>query len=109
MGRCKFLEAVNFPIQIAIETGFIPIVVNMQIAYKKPLYLGEKVLLDIWLSELNKTTHVVEFRFYNSDGILAATGQQKGIFVNSKTMRPASLTADIRNLFIPYLDNAESA
>ena len=106
MGRCKFLEVVNFPIHAAIESGFVPVVVNMNIAYKKPLYLGNKVSLEIWLSELKKVTHILEFRFYDGDGVLAATGQQKGIFLNSKTLKPSSMSSDIRDLFSPYLHNS---
>ncbi len=103
MGRCKFLEAVGFPIHQAIATGIAPVIANMNIAYKKPLYLGDKVSLEIWLSKLEKVIHVIEFRFYNGDGVMAATGHQKGVFVNSTTLRPSALSADTRNLFLPYL------
>jgi acyl-CoA thioester hydrolase len=103
MGRCKFLETVNFPIHTAIASGVIPIIANMNIAYKKPLYLGNKVLLEIWLSELKKITHILEFRFYDGDGILAATGQQRGVFINSETLKPSALSPDLRDLFTPYL------
>jgi acyl-CoA thioester hydrolase len=109
MGRCKFLEAVGFPIQTAIARGIAPVIANMNIAYKKPLYLGDTVSLDIWLSKLEKVTHIIEFRFYNGDGILAATGHQKGVFVDAKTLRPSALATDIRDLFLPYLHDGESA
>jgi acyl-CoA thioester hydrolase len=105
MGRCKFLEAVNFPIHTAMESGVVPVIANMNIAYKKPLYLGEKVLLEIWLSELKKVAHTLEFRFYNGEGILAASGQQRGVFVNSQTLKPTALSSEIRNLFEPYVHN----
>jgi acyl-CoA thioester hydrolase len=103
MGRCKFLEAVNFPIHTAMESGVVPVIANMNIAYKKPLYLGEKVLLEIWLSELKKVAHTLEFRFYNGAGALAATGQQRGVFVNSTTLKPTALAPKIRDLFMPYV------
>ncbi len=106
IGRCKFLEAVGFPIQMAVKNGLVPVIANMNISYKKPLYLGDKVKLEVWLSELKKVTHVIEFRFYNGEGILAATGYQKGIFVNPTTMRPCSMSADIRELFLPYVDDS---
>ena len=106
MGRCKFLEAVNFPIHTAMASGVAPVIANMNIAYKKPLYLGDKVLLEIWLSELKKVIHTIEFRFYNGDGILAASGQQRGVFVNSQTLKPTALSSEIRDLFIPYVHEA---
>jgi acyl-CoA thioester hydrolase len=103
IGRCKFLETVNFPIHTAMASGVAPVIANMNIAYKKPLYLGDKVLLEIWLSELKKVTHTVEFRFYNGDGILAASGQQRGVFINSTTLKPTALPPEIRELFMPYV------
>ncbi len=108
IGRCKFLEAVGFPIQAAIAKGIAPVIANMHIAYKKPLYLGDKVFLEIWLSKLEKVTHVIEFRFYNGEEILVAMGHQKGVFVNSTTLRPFPLAPDIRDLFLPYLYDGKS-
>jgi acyl-CoA thioester hydrolase len=107
MGRCKLLEAGGFPIQTVIASGIVPVIANMNIAYKKPLYLGDQVSLEMWLSKLEKVIHVIEFRFYNGDGVMAATGHQKGIFVNSKTLRPSSMSADMRTLFLPYLHTGE--
>ena len=106
MGRCKFLEAVNFPIHTAMASGVAPVIANMNIAYKKPLYLGEKVLLEMWLSELKKVTHTLEFRFYNEVGVLAATGQQRGVFINTTTLKPTALAPEIRDLFVPYVHDA---
>jgi acyl-CoA thioester hydrolase len=107
IGRCKFLETVNFPIHTAMASGVVPVIANMNIAYKKPLYLGEKVLLEIWLSELKKVAHTLEFRFYNGAGVLAATGQQRGVFVNSETLKPAALPTGVRDLFTPYFHSGE--
>ena len=89
-----------------MASGVAPVIANMNIAYKKPLYLGDKVLLEIWLSELKKVIHTIEFRFYNGDGILAASGQQRGVFVNSQTLKPTALSSEIRDLFMPYVHEA---
>ena len=88
-----------------MASGVAPVIANMNIAYKKPLYLGEKVLLEIWLSELKKVTHTLEFRFYNEAGVVAATGQQRGVFINSTTLKPTALAPEIRDLFMPYVHN----
>jgi acyl-CoA thioester hydrolase len=108
MGRCKLLAAAGFPIEAVVATGIVPVIANTNITYKKPLYLGNTVSLQMWLSKLEKVIHVIEFRFYNGDGILAATAHQKGVFINSKTLRPSALTDDVRNLFLPYLHDGES-
>lgn len=109
MGRCKFMGDVNFPVHTSVENDFIPVIVNTNITYKKPLYLGNKVFLKLWLSQLTKVTHTIEFRFYNEDGILACTGSQKGVFVNPKTLKPCSPSSDVRDLFLPYLHEHEDS
>jgi acyl-CoA thioester hydrolase len=109
MGRCQFMEAVNFPIHTSIKSDFVPVMINMNITYKNPLYLGDKVFLEIWLSELKKVAHTIEFRVYNGDGLLAATGCQRGAFVNPKTLKPCALSSEIRELFLPYLHSVENA
>lgn len=109
IGRCNFLEEAGFPIMSAVARGLIPVIATTNISYKKPLYLGGKVSLEMWLSKLEKVIHVIEFRFYNRDGGLAATGHQKGVFVNPDTKRPAALSDDLRNLFLPYLHESAIA
>jgi acyl-CoA thioester hydrolase len=79
----------------------------MNIVYKKPLYLGDQVSLEIWLSKLEKVIYVIEFRFYNGGGVVAATGQQKGVFINATTLRPSAMSANMRTLFLPYLHTGE--
>jgi len=45
----------------------------------------------------------MEFRFYNENNELCATGQQKGLFINQKTMRPARLSEKHREAFEKFL------
>jgi acyl-CoA thioester hydrolase len=45
----------------------------------------------------------MEFRFFNEKGELCATAQQKGLFIDRKTMRPARLTEEYRQAFEQFL------
>jgi acyl-CoA thioesterase FadM len=40
----------------------------------------------------------------NQAGAIAAAGRQKGIFFDTNTQRPKRLTAEQRDLFLPYLN-----
>jgi acyl-CoA thioester hydrolase len=102
-GRCEFLERVNFPIEFAVQSGFVPILAHTSISYKKPAKLGDLVSLELWLSELNKISHVLEFKFVDRDRKLLAEGHQKGAFLDPITQRPKQLSTEIRELFLPYL------
>jgi acyl-CoA thioester hydrolase len=102
-GRCEFLDRVNFPIAFAVESGFIPILAHTSISYKRQAKLGDLVTLELWLSELNKVSHILQFRFMDREQNLLAEGHQKGTFIDPITHRPKQLSPDIRALFLPYL------
>ena len=104
IGRTKLLEAVGIPTHEIFKQGFAPVLVQTNITYKTPLHLGDRVCVEIWLSELRNASAMMQFRFYNGQQTLAAEGVQKGLFVDTKTMRPKRLTSEERALFVPYLD-----
>jgi acyl-CoA thioester hydrolase len=108
IGRSKLLEAVGMPIHAIAERGFVPVLVHTSITYKNPLYLGDTVRMELWLSELRAASAVVDFHFYNGENILAAKAQQKGLFIDRETKRPRRLQSDERELFLPYLASAHS-
>ena len=104
IGRTKLLEAVGIPTHEIFKQGFAPVLVQTNITYKTPMHLGDRVSVEIWLSELRNASAMMQFRFYNGQQTLAAEGVQKGLFVDTKTMRPKRLTSEERALFVPYLD-----
>ncbi|AFZ28993.1 4-hydroxybenzoyl-CoA thioesterase [Gloeocapsa sp. PCC 7428] len=109
IGRTKLLEAVGMPTHEIFKQGFAPVLVQTNISYKSPLYLGDRVQIELWLSELRNASATMQFRFYNNQQILAAEGVQKGLFVDKQTMRPRRLSLKERAWFIPYLDSNTEA
>lgn len=77
--------------------------------YKSPLYLGDRVQVELWLSDLRNASAIMQFRFYNSQHTLTAEGLQKGLFVDKQTMRPRRLHSKERALFMPYLHSTTEA
>jgi acyl-CoA thioester hydrolase len=104
IGRIKLLEAVGMPTHEIFKQGFAPVLVQTSITYKSPLYLGDRVQIDLWLSDLRNASAIMQFRFYNNQQALAAEAIQKGLFVDRQTMRPKRLRPEERALFMPYLD-----
>lgn len=109
IGRTKLLEAVGLPTQEIFQQGFAPVLVQTSITYKSPLYLSDRVRLEMWISELRQASAIMQFRFYNQQETLAAEGWQKGLFVDRDTMRPRRLRSEERALFIPYLYSTTEA
>jgi len=104
IGRSKFLEAAGLVTHEILKQSFAPLLVQTTISYKVPLYLGDRVHIDVWLSELRNTTGIIQFRFYNGSQVLVAEGYQRGLFVDTKTMLPRRLLPEERALFLPFLD-----
>lgn len=109
IGRTKLLEAIGLPTQEIFEQGFAPLLVQTHINYKLPLYLGDRVRLELWLSELRQASAIMQFRFYNPQEALAAEGWQKGLFIDRHTLKPRRLRLEERALFAPYLQPTAEA
>jgi acyl-CoA thioester hydrolase len=101
--RVALLEAVGLPLQSLKDQGCFPVLVETQMVYKQPLYYGDVVQAELWISELSKIFCWMEFRFLNGGGILAATGRQKGVFINVETTRPTRITEEQRQKFKRFL------
>ena len=105
IGRLQLLEEIGMPIdKIARDQGIAPVLMSTEITYRKQLYLGERVRMELWLSELGNASAVMEFRFQNGKGEEVATGRQKGIFLNVATQRPHRLNESERKLFEQFLE-----
>jgi acyl-CoA thioester hydrolase len=103
IARIKLLEAIGLPTHEIAKVGFIPVLVHTEISYKKPLYLGDRVQVDLWLEELKNASAIMGIQISNQAGDIAAEGRQKGIFLDTETQRPKRLTPAQRDLFLPYL------
>ena len=86
-GRVKLLESIGLAVtEIAKGKGILPVLTETYIRYKKPFFLHNSVKIEMWVSQLNNASVIMEFRFYNENGELCATGNQKGLFINRETI-----------------------
>jgi acyl-CoA thioester hydrolase len=105
IGRLKLLEAVGMPVaKLTRDAGIFPTLSRTEIQYKKPLFLGDTVQIDIWLSRLKNVSAVMEFRFYNGRGKLTTSGRQTGLFLDGTTHKPCRLSEQQRASFTVYLE-----
>lgn len=103
-GRVKLLEAMGIPVtELAHGEGIVPVLAETTISYKKPLFLTNTVTVETWISRLNNASAIMEFRFLNEKGELCASAQQKGLFIDRNTMRPARLSPKNREGFAQFL------
>jgi acyl-CoA thioester hydrolase len=109
IGRTKLLEAAGMVTHKILQQSFAPLLVQTTITYKVPLYLGDYVQVEAWLSELRNTTAIMQVRFYNGQQILVAEGSQRGLFIDTKTLSPRRLLPEERALFVPFLETNDVA
>ena len=83
-GQEAFFAHAGLPVELMRERGAAPIVAETRIHYKRPLYANDETTLEICLSEVAKASARVEFRFVNPNGEVAATGSQRGTFVDPR-------------------------
>lgn len=103
VGRTKLLEAIGLPLELAKQKGFYPVLTHTEIHYKKPVFISEKVRIELWVSQVTKVRALLEFRLYNPKDEVVATARQGGAFIALETGRPHRLTEEERNLFEKYL------
>jgi acyl-CoA thioester hydrolase len=109
IGRTKDLAAAGLATHEILKQSFAPLLVQTTITYKVPLYLGDRVHVEVWLSERRNTRGMMQFRFYNNRSTLVAEGSQRGMFVDTKTMLPRRLRPEERALFLPFLQSNNAA
>ncbi|MEN8193232.1 MAG: acyl-CoA thioesterase [Bacteroidota bacterium] len=99
IGRLKLLDAMGLPAAELEKSGIFPVLTKTEIAYKQPIFYGDSVEAEVWISKLNLASAIIEFRFFKNERILAAEGRQKGLFINGETQKPYRLTEEQRNKF----------
>ena len=88
--RVKLLHAMGLSItQIADEDGLMPIITETNIKYKKPFFLNNEVHVEVWVSKIFNVSAIFAIEFYNENGELCATSQQKVLFIDKLTQRPS--------------------
>ncbi|NQU86160.1 MAG: acyl-CoA thioesterase [Mariniphaga sp.] len=103
-GRMRILEEMGYRIdKLAHNAGIVPILIETQIQYTRPLFLTNTVNVEMWISKLNNASAIMEFRFYNEKKELCASAQQKGLFIDQKIQRPVRMSPDHRQAFEKYL------
>jgi acyl-CoA thioester hydrolase len=108
VGRLKLLEAVGLPVHnVAKEQGLLPTLAATEISYKRQLFLGDTVRVELWLSRLKKVSAVMEFLFMNGQGEEVARGRQTGLFIDAVSHRPKPLSREERDRFLVYLEKEQ--
>ena len=103
IARTRLLEAAGLPVGELMERGIVPVLAGTRIEYRKPLRLGERVMVEAWISELKGATACIEVTFRNSGGEPVAEGSNRGVFIERRSGRPLRMSGQFRAAFAPFL------
>lgn len=103
MGRNKMLEEVGMPGHEIRQQGFAPVLTHTEITYKKALYLGDTIRIELFFTKFKKISGTIQFNFYNQNDELVAEAKQDALFFHLDTKRPYRLTEEQRNKFVEFL------
>jgi acyl-CoA thioester hydrolase len=105
--RTKLLEAAGRPVQELLREGIVPVLAGTSIEYRRPILLGDRVRVEIWLSRMRGATARIEVRFFDGEERLAASGWHRAVFVDEKTKRPLRFPPSLRSALEPFLEEPE--
>jgi acyl-CoA thioester hydrolase len=106
--RIALLEEVGLPLAEIAARGFGPVLVETQVSYRQQVRLGDKITGEIWLTELKGASATMAIQFANQDGLVVATGTQRGLFMEFESQRPKRLLPDERERFAHFLAETTS-
>jgi acyl-CoA thioester hydrolase len=112
IGKLKILEAFCLPITTLISQGSYPALAQTTIAYKTPLFLSDRVWVEMWLSALGYSSTVMQFQFLNTasktedirEQVMAAEGYQRNMFVDKDSWKTRRFTREEKDAFLPYVE-----
>jgi acyl-CoA thioester hydrolase len=90
-----------YSIERCIQEGITPIITRTAIDYKKPLKLSDEFIGKVWLSKIEGLRWYVSHELIHQ-GVLAATAEQSGIFINLTKHRPVPIPEEFVKRFVEF-------
>ncbi|MGA1873690.1 MAG: acyl-CoA thioesterase [Thermoplasmatota archaeon] len=75
-------------IKVLWEKGSVPVLAHIEIDFKRPVFLLERIRGRMWVDELQGVKWSVRAEFVKEDGTVCARSRQWGVFVDRHTLRP---------------------
>ncbi len=106
--RLRLLEAAGLPAhELARSQGLVAILARTEIRYQLPLYMGDRVRVEVWVARLRRASATLEIHFFRGDELIA-TAQQDGLFVDAQTQKPARISPALRDRFLEFVEPAQA-
>lgn len=92
--------SLGYPLERYIKEGAFFIIRRHEIDYLAPAYLGEKLIVETWVEEMETKRCVRSYKIIREkDSRTIVLGKTLWVYVNLKTGRPIVIPDNIYNLF----------
>ncbi|MBM6618854.1 acyl-CoA thioesterase [Bacillus suaedaesalsae] len=88
LGRTALIQDLGFKYAQLEKDGIVSPVIDLQIAYKKPLRYGETGTIKTWIAEYDGFRSIYEYEITTPTGEVAATGKSTHVCVKKDSFRP---------------------
>jgi acyl-CoA thioester hydrolase len=99
----KLLEAVALPVPTLQRQGLNLILVQTETQYWRTLSLGDRVRVEVWVTNIQSSSLTIKIQFLNQQGHVVVEGSRQELFVETESRRPKQLTPELQSCFRPYL------
>jgi len=100
MGRCYGMSMKDF-----VTQGWTWFIKSVQIGYKRPLQMGDTVVVRAWIMDFDKTDVRVGFQIFRKDGMkLAAEGWVLNTMVSTSTGRATEIPDWVVELYTKHVE-----
>lgn len=106
--RVEFLNAMGFDLQTLMKSGFLLLIVKIEIEYKKPAYAGDELEITVKWIERGRTSSVFLQEIYNVDGRLMISARVTWVVTDLKG-KPLSIPLSIINGYEKAFDDEAPA
>ncbi|MFD1737044.1 acyl-CoA thioesterase [Bacillus salitolerans] len=90
VGRTQLIKDLGFSYASLESEGYISPVIDLQIAYKKPLRYGETATIKTWIGYYDGFRSVYEYEVFTPNGDLAITASSTHVCVKKESFKPIS-------------------
>ena len=95
--RLQLLEE-NFPLEVLMADGYMPILAASTIEYKRPVKLFDNPVGYMWIEKVGAAS--MHFRGeFRVDGVVTTIATHVGLFIDAQTQKPRRLPPIIANNF----------
>lgn len=88
-------RGIGFPVMLREKSYFLPIV-HAESDYKKPLFVGDRLTIEVIVSHIGETSFSFSYRLLKNSKILVGTAKTVHVTISKKTGKKIPLPKEMR-------------